>query len=249
MAHRDVVAIIPARLPSKRLPRKPLANLAGRPLIEHVWRRVRRCKFLHGVFVATDSEEIAEVVTGFGGVPIMTSSKHPSGTDRVAEALEEIGAWGAINVQGDEPFISPTALDKVAQALIESNGREVFTLASTGSDTKRLKSPHVVKVAMSDDGRALYFSRSPVPYSSDGTATFYEHIGIYGYSRRLLNQFVAWKPSTLERTERLEQLRYLEHGIAIRVIKTRHSGFGIDTPADLRRAAARLTGGRRNGKK
>jgi len=249
MAHRDVVAIIPARLQSNRLPRKPLRKLAGRTLIEHVWRRVTRCEYLHGVFVATDSEEIAEVVTGFGGVAVMTSARHPSGTDRVSEALEEIGAWGAINVQGDEPFVSPKALDQLTLALLESNGRCVYTLAAAGDDPKRLRSPNVVKVALAADNRALYFSRAPVPYSGSTPAKFYEHIGVYAYSRKLLADYVGWRPSGLERIERLEQLRYLEHGIDIRVIKTRHSGFGIDTPADLRKAAAKLTRGRRNGKK
>jgi len=247
MAHQDVVAIIPARLGSTRLPRKPLARLAGKPLIEHVWRRATRCEYLHGVFVATDSEEIAETVRGFGGVPVMTSAQCPSGSDRVAEALDAVGAWGAVNIQGDEPFISSKAIDRVARGLLETDGREVITLAAAGTDRRRLNSPDVCKVVVGEDDRALYFSRAPVPYANGKGATFYEHIGVYGYSRRLLSKFVSWPPSPLERSERLEQLRYLEHGVNIRVIRIRHNGFGIDTPADLRRAALKLRRGKSNG--
>jgi 3-deoxy-manno-octulosonate cytidylyltransferase (CMP-KDO synthetase) len=245
MSNRDVVVIIPARLGSTRLPRKALAPLGGKPLIEHVWKRVRRCRFVHGVFVATDSEEIATVVRGFGGAPVMTSTKCPSGTDRVAEALRQVGAWAAINVQGDEPFISPQAVDRVAKELHETGGRAVVTLARPGDDTARLRSPHVVKVVLSGEGNALYFSRASVPFSKDSRGEFLEHIGVYGYTATLLKKFVGWGPSKLEQAERLEQLRFLEHGVPIRVLTTEYKSFGIDTPEDLRRAEKQLRRGKR----
>ena len=241
----DVVAIIPARLGSHRLPRKVLANLAGRPVIEHVWRKLRRCKLTAGLYVATDSQEIAECVTGFGGDVVMTSSACVSGTDRVYEAIRKIGAWGAINIQGDEPFISPASIDALTQALARSDGRTVFTLMRAEHDARRFKSRDVVKVVTNDEDRALYFSRAPVPFANGSDDVYYEHVGVYGYSRLLLRKFVTWGPTALERRERLEQLRFLEHGVSIRVLRTRHKGFGIDTAADLRRAAARLGRGSR----
>jgi len=242
---RDVVAIIPARLGSHRLPRKVLLNLAGRPVIEHVWRKLRRCKQTADIYVATDSPEVAERVEGFGGKVVMTSSNCPSGTDRVYEALRKIGAWGAVNIQGDEPFISPSAVDAIAKALRQSDGHSVYTLARAERDAKRFQARDVVKVVTGDDDRALYFSRAPVPFADGSNDMYYEHVGVYGYSRSLLRKFVTWGPTALERRERLEQLRFLEHGVSIRVLRTRHKGFGIDTATDLRRAAARLGRGSR----
>jgi 3-deoxy-manno-octulosonate cytidylyltransferase (CMP-KDO synthetase) len=236
VSQRDVAVVIPARLESTRLPRKALRLLAGRPLLEHVWRRVKKCRAVCGVFVATDSEKIAAAVEGFGGVAVLTSAKCPSGTDRVYEALCKIGAWGAVNVQGDEPFISPTAVDAVAMRLLELEGRAVVTLARSEKDARRFRSPDVVKVVMAEDASALYFSRAPIPFAKEKEAAYYEHVGVYGYSRTLLKKFCAWRPSTLEKAERLEQLRFLEHKASIHVMLTRHKGFGIDTPADLRRA-------------
>jgi 3-deoxy-manno-octulosonate cytidylyltransferase (CMP-KDO synthetase) len=243
--NRDVAVIIPARLDSHRLPRKALANLAGKPLIEHVWRRVRRCRYVVGVYVATDSDEIATAVQGFGGEAVMTSARCPSGTDRVKEALEKIGAWGAVNVQGDEPFISASVVDRVARALADSDGQSVFTLVRPTTDRRRCQSEHVVKAVVTKDNRAQYFSRAPVPFAHESDAVYYEHVGVYGYSRRVLQKFVEWGPSPLERRERLEQLRFLENGVSIQVLKTRHQSFGIDTAADLRQAAARLRRGNR----
>jgi 3-deoxy-manno-octulosonate cytidylyltransferase (CMP-KDO synthetase) len=243
---RDVAVIIPARLESTRLPRKALRLLAGRPLIEHVWRRVKRCRAVCGVFVATDSPQIAKVVEQFGGVPVLTSPACPSGTDRVYEALCKVGAWGAVNVQGDEPFISPAAVDAVAMRLLELGGRSVVTLARAEKDARRFASPDVVKVVLDLDDSALYFSRAPIPFANRKGAAYYEHVGVYGYTRTQLKRYCAWRPSTLEKTERLEQLRFLEHGSNIHVMLTRHKGFGIDTPADLRRAELQIKRGDRS---
>jgi 3-deoxy-manno-octulosonate cytidylyltransferase (CMP-KDO synthetase) len=240
--NRRIVAIIPARLGSHRLPRKLLLPLGGRTVIEHVWRRVSRCKAVDDVLVATDSAEIARCVEGFGGKAVRTSSKCPSGTDRVNEALQSTGAWGAVNVQGDEPFISAAAVDKVASQLKSSDGHTVFTLARRERDKRHLHSPNVVKVVTGANGDAIYFSRTAVPFANGEDDIYYEHIGVYGYPRTLLEKFVSWGPTRLERRERLEQLRFLEHGIRIHVITTSHKSLGIDTAADLKRAAQKLRG-------
>jgi len=217
-----------------------LVPLGGRPLVEHVWRRLRRCRKLGGVYIATDSIEIAQTAEAFGAACVMTSKNCPSGSDRVMEALETLGAWGAINVQGDLPFMSAALVDKLAEALAQSDGRTVFTLARRERGRALPQSPHMVKVVKGSDDRALYFSRSAVPFANDSKAFYYEHIGVYAYPRALLKQFVAWGPSPLERREKLEQLRFLEHGIRIQVITTTCKSLSIDTAADLKRAATRL---------
>jgi len=241
---RRIVAVIPARLGSTRLPRKMLLPLAGRPLVEHVWQRLRRCKRLDGLYIATDSAEIARTAKAFGAECVMTSKRCPSGTDRVMEALEQIGAWGAVNVQGDLPFISASDVDKLASELAQSDGATVYTLARRDSGKKLPQTPHMVKVVKTEDDRALYFSRSAVPFATESKPVYYEHIGVYAYPRKLLKQFVSWGPSPLERRERLEQLRFLERGVDIRVITTTRKSLSVDTAADLRRAAAQF---RRNG--
>jgi 3-deoxy-manno-octulosonate cytidylyltransferase (CMP-KDO synthetase) len=238
------VAIIPARLESTRLPRKVLQPLGGRPLLEHVWRRLCRCRRLDGLYIATDSAEIARTAEGFGAPCVMTSKRCPSGTDRVMEALEAIGAWGAVNVQGDLPFVSAGDVDRLASALAQSDGHTVFTLARRDTDKSLPQSPHRVKVVPASDGRALYFSRCAVPFATGHRPIYYEHIGVYAYPLPLLRQFVSWGPGPLERRERLEQLRFLEQGVRIQVITTTRPSLSVDTAADLRRAAARL---RRNG--
>lgn len=197
------------------------------------------------VFVATDSKEIADTVHRFGGQVLMTSKKCPSGTDRVAEALEEIGAWGAVNVQGDEPFIGSISVDRLAEALCESDGKSVFTLVRPTRDPRAIASPDVVKVAVTSDGRAQYFSRAAVPFATTPGNPYFEHVGVYAYPRALLRKFVSWGPSQLERRERLEQLRFLEHGVTIRILKTKHKSIGIDTMADLKMASARMKRGSR----
>jgi 3-deoxy-manno-octulosonate cytidylyltransferase (CMP-KDO synthetase) len=245
VVRRSVVAVIPARLASTRLSRKMLRPLAGKPLIEHVWRRVMKCSAVADVVVATDSKEIAAVVTDFGGRALMTSRKCASGTDRVSEALEMMGAWGAVNVQGDEPFISPASVDRLATALSESDGKSVYTLVRATRDSRAAQAPDVVKAVVTADGRAQYFSRAAVPFARAKGSAYFEHVGVYAYTRTVLRNFVTWGPSQLERRERLEQLRFLEHDVTIRVLKTKHKSIGIDTMADLRMASARMKRGSR----
>lgn len=245
-----VLGIIPARLASTRLPRKPLFPLLGRPLVEWVWRRVRDMAVLDAVVVATDSEEVAAVCRGLGAVVEMTSPHHPSGTDRVAEVArrERYGDYPLlVNIQGDEPLLNPAHLEAVVNLL--GNGHwEVATCASPLLELEARSSPSVVKVARSSSGRALYFSRAQIPYKRDSPPSaqdlasdrFLAHVGIYGYTRAGLERWVALEPSPLEELERLEQLRPLEAGMDIGVAVVDGAEAGVDTPADVVKMEKRL---------
>jgi len=241
------LAVIPARLGSTRLPRKPLRLLAGLPLVVRVWQRVVETGVADRIVVATDSAEIVEIVTENGGEVVMTRADHPSGTDRVAEVASrpELASFDAIiNVQGDEPFVSREAILGAARMVTEA-GFGLGTAAVRAS-AAILRDPDVVKVVAADDGRALYFSRSGIPYLRDaGNARdaelqsdrVWQHIGLYAYDRQSLMRWVALPPSPLEQIERLEQLRPLSAGMSIGV-KLIDEPFrpGIDTEADLERA-------------
>ena len=234
-----VVAIIPARWGSTRFPGKPLHSLAGKPLIQHVWERCLRSRTLGDVIVATDDERIADAAKAFGAKVSMTSPKHGSGTDRIAEVARKIkGVTHVINVQGDEPLIDPKLVDRLAKTLTATSGVEMITAANAFAPDEDVANPNAVKVVLDANGDALYFSRSPIPFARDGNfdptrVPWYRHQGIYGYSARLLLQFVKWKPTRLEQTEQLEQLRALEHGVKIRVVITKHASIGVDTPEDV----------------
>jgi 3-deoxy-manno-octulosonate cytidylyltransferase (CMP-KDO synthetase) len=245
-----VLGIVPARLASTRLPNKPLYPLLGRPLIEWVWRRVEAMDVLDHAVVATDSEEVAEVCRGLGAPVEMTSSEHPSGTDRVAEVANrpEYEAFDYIaNVQGDEPLLKEAHL-RSAIELVRDGGWQVGTCATPLLTHEARKSPSVVKVARAATGRALYFSRAPIPYRRDGKPSeeelerepFLRHIGIYAYTRAALNDWVALAPSRLEQLELLEQLRPLEAGLRIGVAVVGAADPGVDTPADAIRMEAIL---------
>lgn len=245
-----VVAAIPARYGSTRLPGKPLLPLAGRPMIEHVYRRVAGARGLARVVVLTDDERIARAVEAFGGEVELTPAECPSGTDRIAFAARRWPGTGAvINVQGDEPLIDPEAVSAIAEHLAAHPEDPVVTLAAPlgGGAADDLANPNVVKVVVGLDGRALYFSRSPIPHArqprqSAGAAPL-RHLGIYGYQRSALLALAELPPSPLERTEALEQLRALEHGIAIRVLLTAAGQPGVDTREDLERVERLLEGG------
>lgn len=255
--HR-VVAIIPARFNSTRLPGKPLADLSGKVLIQHVYERVKTAKLIDHTIVATDDMRIFEAVEGFGGEAVMTSISHESGTDRIAEVAEKLECEFVINVQGDEPFIRPEMIDEVVELLDGDERVSIGTLAKKTSDINEIISPNVVKVVKDDEGFALYFSRAPIPFDRDGwniekrvdseifnlsfpgsdTDRFfcYKHIGIYGYRKEELIRFASTEMSELEKTEKLEQLRALAIGMKIKVKETEHETFGIDTADDLRKA-------------
>lgn len=217
--------------------------LVGKPLIQHVWERCQGCKELAKVVVATDDERIAEVVRGFGGEVVMTAVDHPSGTDRLAEAVANFPeATHVLNIQGDEPLIEPELVDELARAMKEEPALEMITAANVFEDEAALNDPNVVKVVLDVHGYALYFSRSPLPFqrNRESDLTLLRHKGIYGYRRDFLMKFVSWPPSVLERAESLEQLRALENGAKIRVQLTSDASIGLDTPEQVAQIEAML---------
>ena len=226
---------IPARYGSTRLPGKPLLRIAGRPMIEHVYTRVARARGLDRVVVLTDDERIARAVEAFGGEWEMTPADCASGTDRIAWAARRWGARAVINVQGDEPLIDPEAVSQVAEHLAAMPGDPIVTLA-TPATPEEMENPNAVKVVLTRDGSALYFSRAPIPHprQAGGFAPL-KHLGLYGYQRQALQQLAALAPTPLERSESLEQLRALENGIPIRVLVVDRGSFGVDTAEDLER--------------
>jgi 3-deoxy-manno-octulosonate cytidylyltransferase (CMP-KDO synthetase) len=232
-----VVAIIPARYHSSRLPGKALADIAGRPMIEHVYRRAAAAAWVTSVLVATDDERILEAVRSFGGVACMTSPDHQSGTDRLAEVAAEMSCEVIVNVQGDEPLIEPGMIDEAVQPLLDDPMVVMSTLRHRIEDPAELQNPNVTKVVVDREGFALYFSRAPIPFVRNGSAAAaaWRHIGLYVYRRDCLLQFATLEPTELERSEALEQLRALEHGIRILAVETRHDSIGVDTPEDLER--------------
>lgn len=245
-----VLCVLPARLGSRRIPRKPLQPIAGRPLVEWSWRAATRIEVFDAVWVATDSEEIAERVRGFGGTAVLTRADHPSGTDRVAEVAarpEALRFDVVVNVQADEPFLDPDAVTAAVEAVTEGRA-EVATVAVPIRDVEEWRSPSVVKVVRAEDGTALYFSRAPVPRPRDGEpelgrgagSPYLRHVGVYVTTRAALERWTAAPPSPLERIERLEQLRALEAGLRITVTVGGAGAPGVDVPADLERAARRL---------
>lgn len=245
-----ILGVIPARLGSTRLPRKPLHPLAGRPLIEWVWRRAVATEILSEVVVATDSEEVAEVSRRFGARVELTSPDHPSGTDRVAEvaARGEFRDYPTIvNIQGDEPFLQRDHL-AAAIDLVAGSGWEVGTAATPIQTAAELDDPAAVKVVLADDGGALLFSRAPIPFRRDGAPTaedfaggvYLRHVGIYVYAADALARWVSLPEGRLEQIERLEQLRPLAAGIRIGVARVGPVEGGVDTPADAEIAESRL---------
>jgi 3-deoxy-manno-octulosonate cytidylyltransferase (CMP-KDO synthetase) len=245
-----VLGIVPARLASSRLPRKPLYPLLGKPLIEWVWKRVVAMSVLDHAVIATDSDEVAEVCRALGAPVEMTSAEHPSGTDRVAEVADRPGFRDfdfIANVQGDEPLLREPHL-AAAVDLVRTGGWQVGTCATPLLFDDARKDPSVVKVARAASGRALYFSRAPIPYKRDDRPTpeelerepFLRHIGLYAYTRDALSDWVALAPSRLEQLEMLEQLRPLEAGLRIGVAVVGAADPGVDTPADVLRMESRL---------
>jgi 3-deoxy-manno-octulosonate cytidylyltransferase (CMP-KDO synthetase) len=233
---KAVVAVLPARWGSTRFPGKALFPIAGRPLIQHVWERCQRAKNLSNVIIATDDMRIADAAFSFGAEVALTSPRHKSGTDRAAEvAANLLKVSHVINVQGDEPMISPRLIDQLARTLLDEPEVEMITAANRFAPGEDVTNPNAVKVVLDQDSNALYFSRAPIPFPRDGISLVphYRHQGIYGYSLRLLLKFVKWKPTRLEQTEQLEQLRALEHGVRIRVVVTSRISAGVDRPEDV----------------
>ncbi len=235
MTGGDVVCAIPARYGASRLPGKPLLRLAGRSLIEHVWRRAQRCRELDRVVVLTDDQRIVDEVHRFGGEAAHSPADCRSGTDRIAWAARLWRERAIVNLQGDEPLIEPAEVDRLARHLREHEDDCMVTLA-TRVDAAELGDPNRVKVVLDRDGCALYFSRAAIPYPrSPGSAPVRRHVGIYGYQRSALLRLAALAPSPLEQNEALEQLRALENGMRIRVLETEHAQIGVDSPEDVAR--------------
>ena len=229
-----VIAVIPARLASTRLPRKMLREIAGVPLLAWVYRGVQRCSSLSQVIVATDSEEIMWFCEQQGFAARMTSSAHRSGTERVHEIAAATPADVYLNIQGDEPLTGPEHIASLIAVM--QDARVVVGTLKTKASAVDVENPSAVKVVTDATGRALYFSRATIPYDRDGTRPqYYKHLGFYGYRKDALDKFVRWPESSLERSERLEQLRFLENGVPIYVAETPFDTVGVDTEEDVQR--------------
>jgi 3-deoxy-manno-octulosonate cytidylyltransferase (CMP-KDO synthetase) len=242
----QVVGMIPARYASTRLPGKALRMIRGKPMIQRVYERCSHTAAIDALYVATDDERIAEVVRGFGGRVMMTAPHHPSGTDRLAEAVQSLTADIVVNIQGDQPFLDTGMIVEAVQPLLDDPTLEMSTLMHPIAREEDLSDPAVVKVVTDLAGNALYFSRSLLPYPRQKLAhPVFEHVGLYVYRRDFLLKLAQLPPTPLEQIESLEQLRVLEHGHHLRVLETKcrdnaFSGFSVDTEADLARAEAML---------
>ena len=240
----SAVAIIPARFDSSRFPGKALADLCGKPMIVHVYERVRQARGLDAVIVATDDERIAAAVTRHGGTVRMTAHDHPTGTDRIAEVARQLSCDIVVNVQGDEPLIDPLTVEDVVRSLVDDPALPMATVRRPITDQADYLNPHVVKVTVDARGDALYFSRAAIPgragEQADPMPPCHAHIGLYAYRRDFLLTFAGLPQTPLERIESLEQLRALEHGFRIRTVSTLSEPVGVDTPEDLERARERL---------
>jgi 3-deoxy-manno-octulosonate cytidylyltransferase (CMP-KDO synthetase) len=239
-----IVAVIPARYASTRLPGKVLADLDGRPMIEHVYRRAKSSRAVSEVIVATDDLRVATRVNDFGGKVRLTKATHETGTDRLAEVAASLDCDVVVNVQGDEPLIDPHAIDELVAPFATEPSVQMTTLFRRINDAAELANPNIAKVVIDRGGFALYFSRAPIPYVRDprgGWPPMYRHIGLYGYRRKTLLVLASLEPTPLERAEALEQLRALEHGIRIKAVETRHESFEVNTPEDLEQVRRLLT--------
>jgi 3-deoxy-manno-octulosonate cytidylyltransferase (CMP-KDO synthetase) len=242
-----VLAVIPARYASLRFPGKPLAAIAGRSMIQHVVERVRLAKTVTRVVVATDDQRIGAAVAAFGGEAVITRSDHRSGTDRVAEVAAHIPADIYINVQGDEPLISPETIDTIISAMREDPAVQIATACIEIAGANDIMDPNIVKVVLDFDGNALYFSRAPIPWVRDASAglavSHWKHLGLYAFRRDALVEYPTLPPGQLEPIEQLEQLRWLENGFRIRVVETAHDAVSVDVPADVERVERLLREG------
>lgn len=249
------VVIIPARWASTRFPGKPLVPIHGKPMIQWVVEKARRATLVSDVIVATDDQRIVDVVSAFGGKVVMTSDSHPSGTDRIAEVARGIDCDIVVNVQGDEPLIPPENIDLAVLPLRRDSALKAATLMTRITEVADIFDPNIVKVVVDREGLALYFSRAPIPYNRDdwrdthsrenknpANTPVYKHIGLYAYTKEFLMRFSHLPSSRLEAIEKLEQLRILENGIAIKVMETDKISLGVDCPEDLVKVE-RLLGG------
>lgn len=246
MKTAHIAGVIPARYASSRRPGKPLALIAGKSMIQRVYEQCLQSALLESVCVATDDMRIADAVEAFGGKAVMTRSDHPSGTDRVAEAAQQLEADIIVNIQGDQPYVAPAMLDEAVAPLLQEGAAEISTLMFPITHEDDLKNPSVVKVVTDLSGKALYFSRSLIPYPREAIShKVYEHVGLYAYSKDTLLKLTRLPSTTLETVESLEQLRWLQHGLHIQVTESAvpdqaFHGFSVDTQEDIERAEQML---------
>ncbi|WP_447810720.1 3-deoxy-manno-octulosonate cytidylyltransferase [Pseudomonas putida] len=237
-----VAIVIPARYGSTRLPGKPLAAIAGKPMVQHVYERAQQVSNVQLVVVATDDERVAVAVHAFGGKCVMTSPDHPSGTDRLAEVMSHVSADIYINLQGDEPLVRPADIEALVEGMLADKDVNVGTLCHP-IDADEASNPNTVKVVLASNGNALYFSRSPIPYPRDGEhASYLKHVGVYAYRREVLADYADLHQPMMEQAEKLEQLRLLAAGYCIRAYKVEATGPGVDTPECLERVRAIMAG-------
>ncbi len=240
-----ILGVIPARFSSTRLLGKPLADIGGKPMIRHTYESAKKSKLLDDIIIAVDDEKVYEVAKDFGAKVVMTPKDLPSGSDRIAYVVKNLpSAEIIVNIQGDEPFIPGRMIDQAIEPLLFNSAVEVSTLVKKIQTVEELKSPSIPKVVFDYENFALYFSRSPIPYVRDARTNLekiskgiiYKHIGLYVYRREALLKFTSLRPTDLELTEKLEQLRMLENGIKIKVVETNLDSISVDTPEDLRKA-------------
>ena len=239
MSDIQVVAVIPARYGSTRLPGKPLIPIAGKPMIQHVFERTKKAQTVQRVVVATDDVRIVNAVHGFQGEALMTRSDHRTGTERVAEVAAHEEGDVFVNVQGDEPLIDPIAIDTAVGALLEDPPAQIATVATPVRHAADIMDPNVVKTVLDFDGHALYFSRAPIPWLRDPqskvSVKYWKHLGLYVFERDALLEYATLPLGDLERVEQLEQLRWLENGWKIRVAEVAHDALSVDVPEDVAR--------------
>ena len=242
MGRSSFLVVLPARYGSTRFPGKPLADVAGRPLIEWVYLRAAAIRGAGEVVVATDDERIAEAVSSFGGNVVMTDTGHPTGTDRVAEVARNRDFPFVVNLQGDEPVFDPSTVTAMVDVLAAEPESDIATACHPLGSEEEFNNPNIVKVVLDGFGRALYFSRSPIPNGGwrIGQTVACRHVGIYAYRKESLLRFTTLEPTTLEKTEKLEQLRALENGMTIRVIVTDQLTLGVDVPGDVKKVEKEL---------
>ena len=257
--NENILAVIAARWASVRFPGKPIADILGKPMVQRVLEQAQKSSLLTDVVIATDDKRIYDVVLGFGGKVVMTSPNHQSGTDRVAEVVSNIECDIVVNVQGDEPLIPSENIDLVIKPLLDSGDLSASTLMIAIHSWSEMLDPNICKVVVDNVGRALYFTRAPLPYNRDHGCVDkskvdnevganqiifgYKHIGVYAYRKSFLLKFSNMKTSRLENTEKLEQLRILENGYSIQVVETKQNSIGVDQPNDLDRIIKNMNGG------
>lgn len=241
MPPSEVLCVIPARLESTRLPRKLLRTIDGKPLIQFTYEHAKQAKSVGRVLVACDHESIKHCVESFGGEAILTGTHHTSGTERIAEVARKNPSEIIVNLQGDEPLMRPEVVDQVVGAIQKDPACQMSSACIRKKDPAEFVNPNVVKTTKDRDGYALYFSRSPIPHDREKqTVDYFKHLGIYGYRRDFLLQFVSWGPSLLEAREKLEQLRVLENGFRIKLVETVYDSIGVDTEEDLKMVQEQL---------